>query len=118
MQKYLVWIASALVSLVMLAGGAMKLTGQEQVLVSFNDLGLPSAFALFIGAAEVAGGICIWLKRLSSLAAAGICLIRFGALYYHASFTPLEAGIPALVVFLGALYVLVRRLPDSFWKQP
>ena len=117
MNKYLLWGASGIVTLIMLMGGAMKLSGQEIALKSFADLGMPGWFGLFIGVCEVCGAIGIWIKRLSSVAAAGIAAIMLGALYYHIQFPPLAAGVPATIVLICAIYVCIRRLPEAFWQR-
>ena len=87
-MKYVIWIAMALVSVVMLMGGVMKLTGNEMALSSFATLGLPLWFGTFIGLCEIAGAIGIWLRRTSMLAAMGIAVIMIGGIYYHAVHTP------------------------------
>lgn len=108
-MKYALWIAMALISLVMLMGGFAKLTGNEMALKSFADLGLPSWFGTFIGVCEIAGAIGLWLRRTSMLAAMGIAVIMVGAVYYHISFPPVQAGIPALVVLILSGWVVSRR---------
>ena len=108
-MKYVIWIAMALVSIVMLMGGAMKLTGNPLAMKSFADLGLPAAFGTFIGLCEIAGAIGLWVKRTSMLAATGIAIIMLGALYYHISYPPVQAGLPALVVLLCCGLVMSRR---------
>lgn len=108
-MKYVAWIAMALVTLVMVAGGASKLTGNEMALSSFETLGLPSWFAMFIGLAEIAGGLGIWLRRTSVLAALGIAVIMLGAIYYHVVHTPIEQAVPAFVVLLCCVLVISRR---------
>lgn len=108
-MKYVVWVAMAIVSLVMVMGGVMKLTGNPMALQSFADLGLPSWFALFIGVCEIAGAIGLWLRRTSMLAAMGIAAIMVGALYYHFAFPPLSAGVPAFVVLVCSGLIISRK---------
>ncbi len=115
MKKIFTYLPHVFVSALMLMGGVMKLTGQEMALQSFADLGLPSWFGTFIGVAEIAGAIGIWIPRLSSLAAIGIALIMLGAVYYHITFPPLQAGIAAFLVLLGSIYVFVRGKANAFW---
>jgi uncharacterized membrane protein YphA (DoxX/SURF4 family) len=98
-----------LVALVLVPAGGAKLAGVPEMHASFATLGLPAWFGYFIGACEIAGGIGLFIRPLSALAASGISIIMLGALYFHASHTPLEQGIPALVVLLLSLYVIYRR---------
>ena len=108
-MKYILWAAMAIVTIVMLMGGVMKLSGNPAALKSFADLGLPSWFGTFIGVCEIAGAIGLWLRRTSMLAAMGIAAIMLGAVYYHFSFPPLSAGVPAMVVLACSLYIVSRR---------
>ena len=108
-MRYLDYFAMTVVSLIMLAGAALKLTGNEVALKSFADLGLPGWFGTFIGVCELLGAIGLWLRPTSRLAAAGIAVIMVGALYYHFMFPPLSAGLPAAGVLLCCSYVMVRK---------
>lgn len=108
-MKYVTWVIMAIVSLVMIGGGAMKLTGNPMASQSFITLGLPAAFGLFIGVCEIAGGLGIWLKKTSMLAAIGIAIIMVGAIYYHVMHTPLVEGIAAAVVLLCCLFIISRK---------
>lgn len=99
----------AIVTLVMLMGGVMKVTGNPMATASFSVLGLPAIFATFIGLCEIAGALGIWLRKTSMLAAIGISIIMLGAIYYHVIHTPLAEGIPAFVVLLCCLFIISRK---------
>ncbi len=108
-MKYIIWIAMAVVTLIVMAGGVMKITGNPAATASFTVLGLPTAFATFIGVCEIAGGIGIWLRKTSMLAAIGLGIIMIGALYYHVMHTPIVEGIAAFSVFLCCLLIVARK---------
>lgn len=108
-MNYVVLVAMAIVTLVMLMGGLMKLSGNDMATASFSVLGLPAYFALFIGICELAGAIGIWHRKTSMLAAIGISLIMLGAIYYHVMHTPISEGIPALVVLACCTLIVSRR---------
>ncbi|SMY05905.1 DoxX family protein [Flavimaricola marinus] len=108
-MKYATWAAMAVVTLIMLMGGVMKLMGDPMATTSFGVLGLPAWFATFIGICEIAGGIGIWLRRTSMLAAIGIAIIMVGAIYYHVVHTPISEGIPAIVVLLCCGWIISRK---------
>ncbi len=108
-MKYVTWAAMAIVSLIVIGGGLSKLMGVEMALASFATLGLPAWFATFIGLAEIAGGIGIWHRRTSALAAAGLGVIMLGAVYYHVTYTPIAEGIPALIVLLICGWIVKRK---------
>ena len=108
-MKYVTWIAMAIVTLIMLMGGVMKLTGNEMATASFGVLGLPAWFATFIGVCELAGAVGLWLRRTSMLAAMGIAVIMVGAVYYHVMHTPIAEGVPAIVVLLCCGWIISRK---------
>lgn len=97
-----------LISIIVIAAGIFKVAGFEEAMISFTTLGLPIWFGTFIGLAEIAGGIGIWHRKTSTLAAMGLSLIMLGAVYYHAVHTPILEGIPALLL-LGICIWIIRR---------
>lgn len=103
-----------LLALPLLMAGAGKLAGVPALLASFGILGLPNGFATFIGVAEVAGAIGLFIAPLRFWAAAGIALIMLGALYFHVVHTPLAQGIPALVLLGLSLLILQQSRP---WRR-
>ena len=108
-MKYIIWAAMVIVTLVMLMGGVMKLTGNPMATASFSVLGLPAWVASFIGVCEIAGAIGIWLRKTSLLAAVGISLIMLGAICYHVLHTPLVEGMAAVVVLLCCVLIISRK---------
>lgn len=109
LQKYGVLAASVLLALIVGAAGIAKLMGVPMVHQSFAILGLPSWFGYFIGAAEVAGAVGLFIPRLSGHAALGLAIIGAGAVYFHVMHTPISQGVPAIVVLLLALFIVVNR---------
>ena len=109
LQRYGVLIASAVLALVVAAAGVAKLMGVPMMHQSFAILGLPSWFGYFIGAAEVAGAIGLFIPRLTGHAALGLAIIGAGAVYFHLAHTPISQGVPAVVVLLLSLYIVVKR---------
>ena len=108
MQKYGVLIASVVLALIVGAAGIAKLMGVPMVHQSFAILGLPSWFGYFIGAAEVAGAVGLFIPPLSRLAALGLAIIGAGAVYFHLMHTPISAGVPAIVVLLLAVFIALK----------
>ena len=95
----------------------MKLLGVEEMHMSFAVLGLPVWFGYFIGACEVAGGIGIWIRKLSGLAAAGLFIITAGAVYFHVVYTPVTMAIPALVLAILAAIIFMASRSNAVDKQ-
>lgn len=108
-KKYGLYGIMGLTTFAFVAAGGMKLSGAEQMHASFAMLGLPVWFGYFIGACEVAGGIGIWVKKVSALAAAGLGIIMLGAVYFHVTNPPVMAGIPALVLGIFAVVIFMQR---------
>ena len=105
----LTWISMLIVTVVMLMGGYMKLTGNEMAMGSFAVLGLPAIFGTFIGVCEIAGALGLWYRPTSRYAAMGISIIMLGAIYYHVAHPPIAEGIPALVVLLCCGWIISRK---------
>ena len=108
LQKYGVLIASIPLALICAAAGVAKLMGVPMVHQSFGILGLPSWFGYFIGAAEVAGAVGLFIPKLSRLAALGLAIIGAGAVYFHIMHTPISAGVPAIVVLVLAAFIALK----------
>jgi putative oxidoreductase len=83
LKKYGALIDFAFLALIVGAVGIAKLIGVPVVHQSFGVLGLPSWFGYFIGAAEVAGAVGLFIAQLSGLAAAGLAIIGARAVYFH-----------------------------------
>ena len=114
-KKYGLLAIMGLTTFAFIGAGGMKLSGAEQMHASFAAMGLPIWFGYFIGACEVAGGIGIWIRKLSGLAALGLVLIMIGALGYHITFPPLMAGIGALVLGIFAVVIFVAKRKDTLF---
>ena len=109
LQKYGVLAACVLLALIVGAAGIAKLMGVPMVHQSFAILGLPSWFGYFIGAAEVAGAVGLFIPALSRLAAAGLAIIGAGAVYFHMMHTPISQAVPAIIVLVLALVLAIKK---------
>ena len=109
LSKYWVLAASGVLALMVGAAGIAKLMGVPMVHVSFATLGLPVWFGYFIGAAEVAGAVGLFIRPLAHWAALGLAIIGAGAVYYHVAHTPISQGVPALVVLVLSVIIFFAR---------
>jgi hypothetical protein len=120
---YVLWILQALLALVFLVAGGMKLVTPLDVLYAQMPLPLPGVFIRFIGLCEVLGALGLLLPgltrirpELTSLAARGLALIMLGA----AMFTPPEdlslAGLPVVLGLLAA-FVAYGRAPRTAQRR-
>jgi len=117
----LLWTLQGLLAALFLFAGAMKLIVPLEALVAQSSL--PGWFLLFIGVAEVLGGLGLILPglvhiqtRLTPLAAAGLVIIMFGATaltvadgHVAPAVMPLVIGILAAFIAYGRLEVLPHR---------
>lgn len=111
----LLWTLQGLLAALFLFAGAMKLITPLEALVAQSSL--PGWFLLFIGVAEVLGGLGLILPglvhiqtRLTPLAAAGLVIIMFGATaLLVADGQAAPAVVPAVVGILAA-FVTYGRL--------
>ncbi len=108
-MKYLIWAAMGIISAVMVVGGIAHLTDAEMSHESFTRLGLPNWFGYFFGVCEVLGGIGLWIRQTSWISACGIAIIMVGALFYHVSFPPFWAGVPAMIVMLCSIFIMTSN---------
>jgi hypothetical protein len=120
---YVLWIVQALLALVFLFAGGVKLVTPLDVLYAQMPLPLPGIFIRFIGLCEVLGALGLLLPgitrvrpELTSLAARGLVLIMLGA----AMFTPPEelslAAIPVVIGLLAA-FVAYGRAPRTAQRR-
>jgi len=104
-----VTILSALVALVFLGSGAAKLMGAEPLAETFTRFGFGMGFMRFIGAAEVAGAIGLFLPRLAPVAAAGLVPIMCGAVLQHLVHDPIPEAVPPAVLLVLCSYLAYAR---------
>jgi hypothetical protein len=116
---YVLWTIQALLALVFLFAGGIKIVTPLDVLYAQMPLPLPGIFIRFIGVCELLGAIGLILPgltrirpELTSLAARGLVLIMVGA----AMFTPADqlplAAIPVVIGLLAAI-VAYGRAPRT-----
>jgi hypothetical protein len=125
-MTYALWIVQALLALVFLFAGGMKLVLPIEELTA--QLPLPGLFVQFIGVAEVLGALGLILPGLlrirpglTPLAAAGLVLIMSGATVITlATMDAASALIPLVVGLLaaGVAYGRWRLAPQRRSVQP
>jgi uncharacterized membrane protein YphA (DoxX/SURF4 family) len=108
-RPLVVTILSGLAALAFLASGGFKLTGSEEAIANFERFGFGAGFMYFIGAAEVAGAIGLFLPRLAPVAAGGLTLVMAGAASMHIQNDPLAQAVPALVLLVICAYLTYAR---------
>lgn len=116
----LLWIVQAVLALVFLFAGVMKLRMSGALLAQFT--GLPGSFMHFIALAEIAGALGLVLpgifrvaRGLTPVAAVGLVTIMAGATTLTAVTGPAAMALMPFTVGLLAAAVAHRR---RFWLEP
>ena len=107
-KTHLIWTLTTLLALPMILAGGAKLAGVEALHQSFQLIGLPTWFGYFIGAAELAAGIALFLPRLAALAALGLIPIMLGATWFHLVYA-IPSALPAIIFTLLSAYIARHR---------
>lgn len=121
------WIIQALLALLFLFAGGMKLVMPSEELIQQMPLPLPGWFMRFIGVVEILGGIGLivpWLTGirpgLTPLAAAGLVLLMIGATVYGVVAGDAVSALMPLVVGILAAFVAYGRwkmTPHPGWSR-
>jgi uncharacterized membrane protein YphA (DoxX/SURF4 family) len=106
----LVWIMIIVCIIGFGGAGIAKVMGAEALAEEFTGWGLPLWFMTLVGVAEILGALGLLINGISTFSALGLAGIAAGALVTHAVNPPLQAGIPALALFVIALVVAYLRL--------
>ena len=76
-------ILNLVIAAIFLLSGGAKLAGLEFEIAAFERWGYPLWFMYLTGALEVLGGVGLWVKRVSALAAACLAALMIGAVATH-----------------------------------
>jgi putative oxidoreductase len=104
-----IWVLTVLLALLFVAAGAGKFTADATA--NFQKFGYSDAFRVFIGVAEIAGGVGLLVPRLAAWAAGGLVIIMAGAVYTHIA-VGINLAFPAVTGALLAVLGVLRR-PDA-----
>ncbi|MGR3634943.1 MAG: DoxX family protein [Shimia sp.] len=104
MQKYILLIAKALLTLAFVALGLAKLSGQEMMVGTFDAIGVGQWFRYVTGALEVGCAILLWLPGKQLIGAALLVCTMIGAVLTHLLILG-PSAVPALVLGVIAAYV-------------
>ncbi|MCD2194415.1 DoxX family protein [Actinomycetospora endophytica] len=103
------WTLQGLLALMFVAGsGLPKLFGEAYAVQIFDELGGGPWLRLFVGLAEVAGGIGLLVPRLAGLAATCLVVLMVGATGAQLFF--LDVGYWYTPVIVGVLLAVVARV--------
>jgi putative oxidoreductase len=100
-------ILAALLGVLMIGGGVMKLAGQSVQVAAFTALELPAWFRALVGTFEVIGGTLLAIPASRPVGSLILSTIMVGALWAHAATA--EWGPMVLVAILLALFLEIFR---------
>ena len=112
--KWMLWtgrVVSALPALALIASGAGKLSGGEQLVKGFEHLGWPIAVAVGLGIVEIACAVIYLIPQTALLGAILMTGFLGGAIATHARIG--EYGLMAPAIMLGVLTWLGLCLRDA-----
>jgi putative oxidoreductase len=114
-MNIVLWILQVLLAAAFLAHGWMFLAPPPDIAAKMNEL-LPRWFQLFLGVAEVAGGIGLILPgvtrilpQLVAWAADGIAFVLISATILHAVRGEISSAVITAVMFALAAFVAYQR---------
>lgn len=111
-------MASAVLALVFLSAGLMKLMGTEMATQLFQQWGYALWFMYLIGALEVTAGIAVLVPRVATYAAGYLGIQMLGALVTHVVNTEWLFALLPIVVGAIAIYTMWARIPDAAGTEP
>jgi putative oxidoreductase len=104
------WILSALLALIFLAAGSMKLMSRPVMVQEFAQVGLGQWFRYFTGILEVAGAICMLVPPLSRWGAVVLAAVMSGAVVAHLTALHSSPALPAILLVMVLAVAWLRRL--------
>jgi uncharacterized membrane protein YphA (DoxX/SURF4 family) len=112
------WVLQILLAVVYFAHGGLLLFPPAAVLEQMRTAGMPDAFRMFLGVAEVVAAVGLTLPGLTRIqpfwvpsAAAGIMIVMISATIFHISRGEVSSAITTAVLLVMATVVAYMR-----WK--
>jgi uncharacterized membrane protein YphA (DoxX/SURF4 family) len=114
----LLWIGTAILFVLFLAGGIQKLTQETSALRDFARWQYPLWFMLVIGAVELGSAMLILVPRLAFAGAALIVLDMAGGAITTLRFAEDDRALLSLFLLAIALLLAVARWPQFWGRLP
>ena len=108
-------VVSVLLAVVFFGSGFVTLSGSEMMAATFQRYGYSLWFMYFVGIAEVAGAIGLFVQRTAFYAAACLGVLMIGAVCTHLINDPPAQAMPALIVLVlcGVAAYINRKITRS-----
>jgi uncharacterized membrane protein YphA (DoxX/SURF4 family) len=110
-RSRIVPVLAALLGLVMIAGGGLKVAGESHQTAAFAAWGLPPWFRELVGTFEVLGGMLLTVPATTPIGSLILSTIMVGALWAHAANSEWRQLVP--VGILLTLFLVIFRSNQS-----
>jgi putative oxidoreductase len=107
-----VWALQVALGLLYLMAGLGKLSGMPEMVALFRAIGAGQWLRYAVGAAETAGGIGLFIPKLSGLAALALVPVMFGAIV-TSIIVPHESILAPTVTLAGILVLAWLRRGET-----
>jgi uncharacterized membrane protein YphA (DoxX/SURF4 family) len=104
------WFLSALLALVFLSAGSLKLMSRPVTVQEFAQVGLGQWFRYFTGILEVSGAIALLVPAVARWAAVLLATVMSGAIVAHLLRLHTPPTLPAILLVLVLAAAGLRRL--------
>lgn len=104
-NKIVYYVLLVIVSVMFVFSGWMKVSSDPMSVEGFTSAGLALWFMYFIGAAEIAGGIGLWITKFQKWAICGLSIIMVGAIVVTLMNQPAYMTLMP-VIFLVAMWYI------------
>lgn len=103
------WALQLLLAANFLLTGGGKLSGMEQMVVMFDEIGVGQWLRYFTGALEVGGALLLLVPRLAVFGAIGLAVVMVGAVVTELLILSGNALMPLALLVLLSLLGYARR---------
>ncbi len=110
------WILQILLGALFILSGVPKLMSDPGVVKMFGDFGYPDGFHLLVGAAEILGGVLLFIPPVAAWGAALLGMVMVGACVTHLKEGEFARAAVTLVLF-GLLF-LIGMLRGGVLRRP
>ena len=109
MKSTILLAVKALLTVVFVMAGAMKMIGNPMMVETFDTIGVGQWFRYVTGIIEVVGGILLWVPNRQFIGAGLLFCTMVCAVAAHAIWLGMDTALPAVVLGLLAGYVLLAH---------
>jgi putative oxidoreductase len=102
------WTAQIVLAVQFAASGALKLSGDTQMLALFAEIGAGQWLRAAVGVLELAGAVGLLVPRLAAPAAAGLVALMAGATFTNVAVLGSSPVLPIMFGILATVVLIVR----------